>query len=214
MLSSPSRLVTMRAMKPRAAFLLAGLAAFLGACATTSGDLAYKRGDLEEAARIWEAAAARGDAAAALKLGDLHDNYVVQTAESDKPLFWYLRACDLGSAEGCHNAAVAYQTAHGTPRDLNKAFEYYTRAAQKGHVPSQYSVAEMYADGVVKKNPVDGYKWILLAQDQAQSPLVDDSVRQQVLLDLDGARERLERQLTPEEKRRAVAEQKAWRPER
>jgi len=213
-LSSPPLLVTMPGMGPRAA-VIAGLAALLCACATTSGDLAYKRGDLEEAAQIWEDAAGRGDAAAALKLGDLHENYVVKTAESDKALFWYERACQLGNAEGCHDAAEAYQTAHGTPKDLNKAFEYYSKAARKGHVPSQYSVAEMYADGVVKpKNPVDGYKWILLAQDQAQSPFVDDSVRQQVLLDLDGTRERLEKQLTPEQKRRAVAEQKAWRPER
>jgi len=199
-------------MKPFVLLSMMLGAAALSGCATTRGDAAYKSGDLDLAATIYETEAARGDADAALKLGDLYASYVVKAGSNPSSLHWYEQACDLGNAVGCHNAAEAYENARGVPKDLNKAFDFYTKAARKGHVQSQYSVAGMYAnDRVSPRNAFAGYKWGLVARERAEARF--DSNRDLVLADQDGYLQVLEKQLTPEEQRQAEIEANRWRPE-
>lgn len=192
-------------------FLLSIGIVLASGCASTRGDAALKAGDLDLAAQIFREEAERGNADSALKLGDLHANYVV-AAENDKPVYWYVQACDLGNAAGCQKAGEAYEMARGVLKDLNKAFEFYEKAARKGNVDAQYSVAGMYATGrAPSRDLTEGYKWGLVARERAEARFDDN--REIVLADHEGYLRALEERLTPAERQRAEAAADAWRPE-
>lgn len=190
-------------------------ALLLGGCLMLSGDAAFRGGDLGQAADIWSAAAARGDGAAALKMGFLHANYEVATAGESTPAWWFERACELGNAEGCHEAGLAHERGEGVKRDPRRAFAFFQMAARRGFLRSQYRLAGFYAnEAAAADSAFDGYKWILIARENADAGWDSEELRQQVLADTDGYLARLERRLSPEERRRAVAEKKSFRPEK
>jgi len=70
-----------------------------------------------------------------------------------KQAFKYLQ----DAAEQCHvnaemNLALMYESGHGIPKDLEKAFFWYKRCANTGDKDAQYRLGIMYysGDGIVK----------------------------------------------------------------
>jgi len=53
----------------------------------------------------------------------------------------------------------------GVTRDYKKCLEWYTKAADKGHVESQLGVAELYYNsvGLPKRDYATAYQWYLIA---------------------------------------------------
>ena len=64
-------------------------------------------------------------------------------------------------------ATVAWmcRNGQGTARDYKKSMEWYTKAAEKGHVESQLGLAELYYNqvGLSARDYPTAYKWYLIA---------------------------------------------------
>lgn len=79
-----------------------------------------------------------------------------------------LRAGELGSLDGQRDLGTLYATGDWTgPRDLDRAAEWYRRAAERGHSDAQYNLGFMYLLGEgVPKDHEEGLRWLRLAADQ------------------------------------------------
>lgn len=49
--------------------------------------------------------------------------------------------------EALNNLGVCYQSGHGVEADMAKAFEYYDKAARRGHAKAMYNVGLCYYYG-------------------------------------------------------------------
>ena len=92
----------------------------------------------------------------------LSDAAVTDKSES---LSAFEQACKLGSHYGCHKIGIAYNNElYGKEKDYQKAREWYLKAAEKGYVPSQQNIANLYAYRLLPMNDIEGYKWLKLAE--------------------------------------------------
>jgi hypothetical protein len=162
----------MRMRKIRVLLVVLTAVQLLASCSTTPGDAAHRGGHYEQAADLYRRGAEQGDASAALKLGLL-----VDAGEANSEMFgssglWFIRACDLGDNTGCHNAGVGFEYGRegsaGLDKNLNKARDYYLRAAERGYMQSQYNLGSLYANQYFADD-IEGLKWLLLSQKNAQS---------------------------------------------
>jgi TPR repeat protein len=65
---------------------------------------------------------------------------------------------------------VCYEYGHGVKKDLNKALEYYRRAAEAGNVLSQKRMADFYYYGqLVKQDFKAAFEWYKKAAAQQNS---------------------------------------------
>ena len=136
-------------------------------CSTTPGDAANRGGHPEQAANLYMQGAEQGDSSAALKLGSMVSEGKVSSAKYGNALKWYERACQLGDNAGCHNSGNAYEYGKsGANKDYKKARKYYTLAAEKGYMQSQYNLGSLYSNQYIN-NDTEGLKWMLIAEKTA-----------------------------------------------
>lgn len=57
----------------------------------------------------------------------------------------YAKAAAAGSAEGQYGLGVCYASGYGVEQNTLRAIEWYTKAAEAGHMHAQLSLAELYA---------------------------------------------------------------------
>jgi hypothetical protein len=76
------------------------------------------------------------------------------------------KACNLGNNYGCHKMGIAYNNGlYDLDQDYNRAKQWYLKAAEKGYIPSQQNIANLYAHRLLGElNDVEGYKWLALAE--------------------------------------------------
>lgn len=86
-------------------FLFAPVLLSFAACSSTPGDAANRSGHIGSAAKLYQQGADQGDSEAALKLGLLLSTAPLK--EYGEAGDWYIKACDLGSLAGCHDAGYA-----------------------------------------------------------------------------------------------------------
>ena len=74
---------------------------------------------------------------------------------------WYLMAARKGYANAQYALAQCYENGEGTFKDMNKAFEWYKKAAMEGdHRESMYELAECYYYGRgIKQSLQEAIKW-------------------------------------------------------
>ena len=81
----------------------------------------------------------------------------------------YQPKANQGDAQAQYNLALLYDHGVGTPQDYKQAVYWYTKAAEQGHVNSQYSLGQMYSESYSKEVPHD-YKqavfWYTKAAEQ------------------------------------------------
>jgi len=66
-----------------------------------------------------------------------------------------------GSIEAAYYLGLIYQNGDGEPKDENKAFEWYQKAAKSGHAKSQHKLSAMYITGrAVNKNITSAIYWL------------------------------------------------------
>ena len=175
-------------------------ALLLASCSTTPGEAAHRGGHLEQAADLYHRGAEQGDAVAALKLGLMVEAGEAHTDKFGTSGHWFIQACDLGDVLGCHNAGVGYEYGPegkgGLNKNLEKARDYYLRAAQRGYMQSQYNLGSLYANQYFPDD-VEGLKWLLLSQKSARScPSI--SICKWILDDSPGHIARLRQRMSPE----------------
>jgi len=138
-------------------------------CSTTPGDAAYRGGHPKQAANLYRQGADQGDKAAALKLGLMLSEGKASSANYGSAIKWYERACELGSDAGCHNSGNAYEYGQaGVNKNYKKAREFYTLAAEKDYMQSQYNLGSLYSNQYFK-NDIEGLKWMLIAEKAANN---------------------------------------------
>jgi uncharacterized protein len=73
---------------------------------------------------------------------------------------------DQGDPDAAFGLGLAYFGALGVKEDRREAFEWFHRAALKGHSWAQFNVAEMYLRGWgVEKSPAEAVSWFQRASD-------------------------------------------------
>jgi len=150
---------------------LALLVLLVSGCRTTPGDAASRSGHLEQAADLYRRGAEQGDADAALKLGLLIDGVSDGRKDFGSAGSWFVKACGLGNVVGCHNAGVKFEYGQsGLDKNYEQARVYYSLAAKRGYMQSQYNLGSLYANGYFT-DEVEGLKWLFAAQTNARNCL-------------------------------------------
>jgi TPR repeat protein len=179
-------------------------------CSHTPGDAALRGGHEEAAADLYVKGAEQGDPEAALKLGLLLNNGSVSTEAYGQASRWFQKACELGSLPGCHNLGIAYEYGNdGVVKDLNKAYECYLKAAERGYMQSQYNLSSLYSNGYIEpQDNVEGLKWMLLSQKAARACKLQ--ICEWILKDPPGHKEKLKERMTPSEIKKAENLAETW----
>lgn len=179
-------------------------------CSAVPGDAAYRAGHPEQAADLYKQGADQGDSSAALRLGLLISEGKVSTADYGDAIKWYKRSCKLGNNTGCHNAGNAYEYGKkGANKDYNKAREYYSLAAERGYMQSQYNLGSLYSNQYIK-NDLEGSKWMFIALNTANNCL-NIPLCQWVQEDPPGHREKLQGRMNNIQIEKAKESANAWK---
>jgi TPR repeat protein len=155
----------------------------------------------------------KGDADAALRLGNLLVQGKVSTAKYGKPVDWYKKGCTLNNLSACHNTGVSYEYGrNGVSTNYAEAATYYLKSAERAFMPSLLNLAILHADGrVTSLDNRDGLKWMLIAQ-KAATQCPDMAICKFALEDPKGYRARLEAPLSADERREARQLAERWQP--
>jgi TPR repeat protein len=109
--------------------------------------------DINLAREHYEKAAAAGHVEAMHMLGVMHQEAMGTQRNYQEALFWYVRAGLDGHLPAMLNAAILYQVGGpGLKPDLNKAFDFYQRAAKAGDAQSAINAATLLIDGMLGDN--------------------------------------------------------------
>jgi len=157
----------------------------------------------------------KGNAGAALQLGNLLARDRVPAAKYGKAVDWYKKGCTQGDLSACHNAGVSYEYGrNGAKTDNTEAANFYLKSAERAFLPSLLNLAILHADGRVNSlDNRDGLKWMLIAQ-KAAAQCPDRPMCKSVLEDKRGYRARLEAPLSADERREARQLAENWQPVR
>lgn len=135
--------------------------------------------DPAAAERLLRAAADKGSAKAAYRMGTINEKGYGRPKDAAAARDWYRKAAQAGNVAAMHNLAVLL--ASGDAPDYAGAAEWFRKAAEHGLRDSQYNVAVLSARGL--GGPVDiksAYVWFALAAgagDQAAAPRRDEAAR-------------------------------------
>jgi TPR repeat protein len=107
------------------------------------GELAYNRGDVQDAINWYLKAAEQGDARAQAQLGFIYDK-----AEADEEgVAWYRKSADQGHPDGLHGLARMYGSGEGVDKDMAMSMSLFEQAAAKNHLASVLVLAGTYETG-------------------------------------------------------------------
>lgn len=111
------------------------------------------------------------------------------------------RAAAAGHSQALNDlGAIAFEGTHGQAKDIDKAFDCFTRAAEMGNGEAMKNLAVFYRDGLGRPaDPVQELKWYALARlagYQAQP--------------LNAAMEKVKGLMTPEQVQKVEGEAQAW----
>lgn len=136
------------------------------------------------------------------------------------------KACTLGNNYGCHKIGIAYNNGlYGLDKDYKRAKQWYLKAAEKGYIPSQQNIANLYAYRLLEGlDDIEGYKWLILAEDataqclpnsiEAERGISDTERRRLCSLASDGQgriRSIFRKRMTFEEMQQAEKQAQKWR---
>ncbi len=105
----------------------------------------------DEAARLYEAAAAQGNAEALAGLGNLYLTGRGIAKDENQALAHFSKAAELGHAPSIQVLADAHLKGSmglgREPRDNDRALTALRRAAERGHLPAAEALAKAYREG-------------------------------------------------------------------
>ncbi len=114
----------------------------------------------EEAASLFRAAAAQGNAVAQEVLGDLYSSGRGVPEDNAQAALWYRKAADSGNASAQSSLGSFYENGYGVPQSDSEALYWYRKAADAGFADAQAFVGEYYEKGKgVQKSLAEALKW-------------------------------------------------------
>lgn len=108
-----------------------------------AGALAYSRGDVVEALRLYRRAAETGHAPAQVRLGYIYD----KSEFNEEAVSWFRRAAEQGNAEGQYYLGEMYSMGEGITRDYAQATSWIRKAAEQNLVIAMKVLAKRYEGG-------------------------------------------------------------------
>lgn len=125
---------------------------------------AYDAGDYAGAVEHWRRAAEMGHAAAAFRLGEMHEEGRGVAQEDARAAEWYRRAAERGSERAQFNLAHMYANGKGVSRDQDEAAKWYRRSAERGNPHAQYALGLIqYRGEAVERDLVEAWAWLTVA---------------------------------------------------
>ena len=97
-----------------------------------SGFEAYKKGDYQKVAQLYQKACDSGDAFGCSNLGFLYKNGQGVNQDYQKAAQLYQKACDSREAVGCFGLGLLYQNGQGVRQNFSTAKQYYGKACDLG----------------------------------------------------------------------------------
>lgn len=152
--------------------LIAPLAAAGPGEDTEQAETEFARGNLVGAMKLWRQAADAGYAQAQARMGDMLDK-----AEADVlAIEWYRKSAAQGNADGEYGLGQMYAKGEGTERDIEQAYQYILRAAEKGHFNATVALREAYRLGSLGRtiDPVKSAEWDARVKQLAAAQLASE----------------------------------------
>ncbi|RYF28287.1 MAG: sel1 repeat family protein [Comamonadaceae bacterium] len=129
---------------------------------------------------------------------------------------WLNKAAAQGDVVAAVRLGGIYERGEDEPRQPSLAENWYLKAARQGHAPGLYSLGYLYARGLepVGKRPVAGYMLLELAtQASREQPWRDDLLPEQhTASSASSERDRLGRDMSPDDIAEAKRRAQAWKP--
>ncbi len=168
-------------MKSFARVLLAGSIVALGFTAPVwatpaddarAGYEADQKGDYATAMKLYQTAAAGGDAYAMFNIGAIYFDGKGVERSYILAMKWYKQAAEKGYAAAQAVMGSMYEQGQGVKRDMAEASKWYTMAANQGVLQSQNALGVIYMTGdgaKMQPNLEQAYYWFSIAAKQDAS---------------------------------------------
>lgn len=123
--------------------------------------------DLKTAADYYNQSARLGNPNAQYAIGRLFEQGKGVPRDDTRAAKWFRVAATVANHREAHFAlGQMYFQGRGVMHDYSLAIEHYAKAADRGHVISQYLIGVMYKEGWgVRRDPVEALKWLTLSLD-------------------------------------------------
>ena len=113
------------------------------------GEEFYDKEDYASAVDCYQKGAAAGEVECVNALGYCYEHGVVVEKSGLKALEYYKQAAETGFLKGIMNVASSYGTGmSGVPKDQEKSFAWYMKAAELDDMEAQYLIGQRYRLGV------------------------------------------------------------------
>ncbi len=184
---------------------LVAVALFVGSMTAHAADFsagykAYQRGDYVTALQIFRQLADQGNARAQFSLGVMYNKGQGMTQDYAEAMRWYRKAADQDYVLALYNLGLMYSKGQGVPQDYAEAARWYRKAAEQGYSAGQTRLGDMYVLGQgVAQDYVQAHMWFNLA-----------AARGLKLAKVN--RNRLAKQMTPEQIAEARRLAREWKP--
>jgi len=136
---------------------------------------AVEDGNFKRTFKEWRLAAQEGYPEAQNALARLYFQGIGTPRDYRKSLKWYEKVPRQNDPEALQNMGYIYANGlGGVSVNLKKAFSLYLKAANLGHVGSQYFLGHFYVKGLgVEKNNVQALMWFDLVVSQSRIPITE-----------------------------------------
>lgn len=124
----------------------------------------YLKHDYSKAMKLFQQAAAHGNAEAQYQIGFLYDFGDGVTKDPGEAMKWYRQAAENGCAEAQFEIGVRYAQGRDAKQDYGEALQWLQKAANQTHPQALAWMGTMYEEGWgVPKDQMEAYFWDQLA---------------------------------------------------
>jgi TPR repeat protein len=124
----------------------------------------YLKHDYSKAMKVFQQAAAQGNAEAQYQIGFLYEFGQGVAKDQTEAMKWYRQAAENGYAEAQFSIGVSYAQGRDVEQDYAKALQWLQKAADQAHPQALAWMGTMYAEGWgVPRDQVEAYFWDQLA---------------------------------------------------
>jgi len=179
------------------------------------GEDLYRRGLYAEAIAWYTEQAAKGDAAAARRLGVEYMDGKIGVVQRDyeRARFYHLQAAKAGDARSMFDLGTIYENGLGVAASLVEGAVWYEWAAKYGHPQGQYNFATMVETGDAgRKDEVEALMYYLLAASHGVGGISFDLKTNRVMTDGETPLGQLKRRMTAAQVAEATARATAFKP--
>lgn len=175
-------------------------AAFAGFMKLAGGETREAPKDDQQAVAWYRKTAEQGDAHAQYILGLMYFDGRGVARDDQQAEAWYRKAAEQGYSSAQVNLGLMHVSGRGVAKDDQQAVAWLRKAADQGNAYGQHGLGLMYmvGRGVPKDNEL-AYFWLLLSSAQGHK---EAAIK----------RDLLEPSLTPQQRSKAKAYAKAWKP--